>query len=125
MSTTPRDIEEEFKRVMATSTVRAIPDNMGKAVHIAKTFSMPCNFVAKKLKVAETSLRRRLNRSSDFGFKRGQQPLLTDAEDKKLVETISARARTPDPMTRDEIVEEVNTLFPLFIYYNYIIKQYK
>ena len=122
MSTNPRDLEEEFKRVMATSTVRAIPDNMGKAVHIVKTFNMPGNFVAKNLKVAETSLRRRLHRSSDFGFKRGQQPMLTDAEDKRLVETISARAQTPDPMTRDEIVEEVNTLFSFNLLYNYIIK---
>jgi hypothetical protein len=48
--------------------------------------------------------------------------MLTDAEDKKLVETISARAQTPDPMTRDEIVEEVNTLFSFNILYNYIIK---
>ncbi len=121
MSTHPRDLEEEFKRVMATSTVRAIPDTMGKAVHIVKTFNMPGNFVAKNLKVAETSLRRRLHRTSDFGFRRGQQPLLTDTEDKKLVETISARARTPDPMIRDEIVAEVTLVFISYILYKYIL----
>jgi hypothetical protein len=107
MSTNPRDLDAELKRILATSTVRAIPTDVEKAAHIAKTFNMPSNYLAKNLKVSKSSLLRRLHRPSDFGFKRGKNPLLTPAEDKKLVDTISARAQTPDAMTREEIVTEV------------------
>ena len=92
---------------MASSSVRAMNDDLEKAVHIVQTFSMPRKLVAVRLGVAASTLKRHLDRTTDYVRKRGQQPLLLPEEEKKLLDLISLKSKTTDPMGREEIIEEV------------------